>query len=371
MNKTIGYSLVCFYEATAGGHGSSEVSSSLYECLPEEKIIIEIKKKKIFSILEYYKFNYFENIYKLFYILFIFYKLKNFIKKFKENIIIIEGASWIGYSYLFLKLTKFYHSKSVVIYHSHNVEYELRRQKNNLIIAFITRILENKVYKISDFSTAVSINDQKRIKKLYNIDSIIFPNGISKQRLLAKKPKFDIPKKFIIFSGSYSYFYNKLAINKIIYNIMPKILKKDKEIKLIVTGRDFPKNKFKNYSFIQNYINLNKAELNYLIKKSLFMFTPMSKSPGTKMKIIETLLLGANLITSNKGFKGIKYLKTNNLFIYSNIRQMYKQIHYLLKNFKKKNKTKLKYSYSKYYLMENIIKDFFLKIKLKKSSTNK
>ena len=51
MNKTIGYSLVCFYEATAGGHGSSEVSSSLYECLPEEKIIIEIKKKKIFSIL--------------------------------------------------------------------------------------------------------------------------------------------------------------------------------------------------------------------------------------------------------------------------------------------------------------------------------
>ena len=50
---------------------------------------------------------------------------------------------------------------------------------------------------------------------------------------------------------------------------------------------------------------------------------------------------------------------------------MYKQIHYLLKNFKKKNITKLKYSYLKYYLMENIIKNFFLKIKLKKSSTNK
>ena len=37
MNKIIGYSLVCFYEATSGGHGSSEVSNSLYECLPKVK----------------------------------------------------------------------------------------------------------------------------------------------------------------------------------------------------------------------------------------------------------------------------------------------------------------------------------------------
>ena len=186
----------------------------------------------------------------MFHIFFLFYQLKNFIHKFEKKIIIIEGASWIGYSYFFLKLTKYYYPNSLIIYHGHNVEYELRRRKNSFIIAYITRILENKVYKISDFSTVVSIDDQKKIKELYNIDSIIFPNGINKKRLITKKPKFYIPKKFIIFSGSYSYFYNKLAINKIIYEIMPRILKKDKEIKLIITGRDFPENKFRNYEFL-------------------------------------------------------------------------------------------------------------------------
>ena len=165
MNKKIGFALICFYEASAGGHGSAEVSNSLYECLPKKNSkIFEIKKKNIFTFLEYYKFNYLENIYKFFYILIIINQLKNFIKKFKKKIIIIEGASWIGYSYFFLKLIKYYYSRAIIIYHAHNIEYELRQKKNNFIIGFITKILERKIYKLANFATAVSIDDQKKLK---------------------------------------------------------------------------------------------------------------------------------------------------------------------------------------------------------------
>ncbi len=370
INKNFGFAMVCFYEASAGGHGSSEVSSSLYDCLPEKnKELFEIKKKKIFSFFEFYKFNYFENIYKIFYILVLVNKLRNFFLKFEKKIIIIEGASWIGYSYIFLKLIRLYYPKIAIIYHAHNIEYDLRLKKNNSFIAFVTKILEKKVYKLSNFSTAVSINDQIKLKKLYNIKTLVFPNGINKKRLLTKKPKFNIPKKYIIFSGSYSYKYNKEAIDKIIFKIMPKILKKNNNIKLIITGKDFPKNKFKNYNFLRSYIDLDKRELNYVIKKSLFMLAPMSKSPGTKLKIIETLLLEANLITSKAGIAGVTLIKTQNLYVYSSSRQMYRYINCLLNNKQKIKNNKVKKLYYKYYLMENILKDFFAKIQLYKNAT--
>jgi hypothetical protein len=368
MNKKFGFAMVCFYEASAGGHGSSEVSSSLYECLPKNnKELFEIKKQKIIFFFENYKFNYFESIYKIFYTLVLVHKLRKFLKKFEKKIVIIEGASWIGYSYIFLKLIKIYYSKIIIIYHAHNIEYDLRLKKNNLVIAFITKILEKKVYKLSNFSTAVSINDQRKLRKLYKTKTFIFPNGINKKKLLTRKPKFSIPQKFIIFSGSYSYPYNKEAIHKIIFKIMPVILKKYKNIKLIITGKDFPKDKFKDYNFLKNYIDLDKKELNYLIKKSLFMLTPMSKSPGTKLKVIETLLLQANLITSKEGIAGIKLIKNNNLYIYSTTNQMYRYINYLLENNTKIKTNKVKELYFKYYLMENILNKFFSKIKLYKN----
>lgn len=359
--KKKGFAIICFYEASKGGHGASEVTSSLFECLPiNNKKLFEIKKKKLFKLLEYYKCTYFENIYKLLFIPILFIRQKRFLKKYEKKIIIIEGASWIGYSYFFIKLVNIFFSEVTLIYHAHNIEYELRKNKNCFLIAYISKIFEKKVYRLANYSTVVSKIDQKKIKKLYNIKSYIFSNGISKKKLLIRKPKFKIPKKFIIFSGSYSYFYNKLAIDKIIYDIMPKILKKY-DIKLIITGQDFPTDQFKSYFFVKNFINLDKKKLNYLIKNSQFMLAPMQKSPGTKLKIIETLLLGANLITSSEGMRGIKIIKNSNVFIYNNEKQLFNYINYLLKYSRKHLNNK---KYQEHYLMENIIKYFFKEIKL-------
>ena len=372
MKHKIGYALVCFYEASIGGHGSAEVSKSLYECLPKKNSkLFEIKKKKIFFYLENYKFCYLENIYKFFYILIIVNQLKNFISKYNKKIIIIEGASWIGYTYIFFKIIRFFFPKILIIYHAHNIEYDVRKKRNSYIISFITKIIEKKIYKLIDFSTAVSEEDQKRLKQLYNVNAYIFQNGINKKRLLLKKPEFDLPKKYIIYSGSYSYKFNKFTINKIITKIMPIILKKFQDVKLIITGKDFPREKFTKYNFITNYQNLEKEKLNYLIKKSLFMFTPMNNSPGTKLKVIETLLLGGNLITSKSAIKGVKFVKSENLFVYSNINKMYQYIYYLILNHKKNKARNINLSnkfYFKNYLMENILKKFFTEIKLFKNA---
>ena len=101
------------------------------------------------------------------------------------------------------------------------------------------------------------------------------------------------------------------------------------------------------------------------------MFTPMNNSPGTKLKVIETLLLGANLITSKSGIKGVKFVKSNNLFIYSSINKMYQYIYYLILHHKEDKTSSISQSnkfYFKNYLMENILKNFFTEIKLFKNA---
>ena len=51
--------------------------------------------------------------------------------------------------------------------------------------------------------------------------------------------KIKLPKKFILFNGSYSYWPNKQAIDLIINYFHKKILNKNKDVYFIFTGHNF------------------------------------------------------------------------------------------------------------------------------------
>ena len=80
---------------------------------------------------------------------------------------------------LWSKLFKIFNSKVKVIYISHSVEAEIRKKYSNFIIYFLTRYLEGLVFKYSDIATSVSLREKRMIKSLYNINTILLPNGIS------------------------------------------------------------------------------------------------------------------------------------------------------------------------------------------------
>jgi len=360
QNKTC-VALISFYQASKGGHGAAEVTLSLFESLKLKKKLFEIKKNFFFNFLDRHGINYFESLYKLFYLIPLYLKVRKFFLKFEKKIIIIEGASWIGYSYIFTKIIKLFHKNITIIYHAHNIEYALRKnKKSNFFILLLTKILEKKVYNLVNYGTAVSDTDRAILNKLYNVKSLIFNNGINKRRLKYKKFNKKFPKDFLIYPGSYSFFPNKIAIDKLIFKILPIILKKYPKLKLIVTGHGFPLNKFKKYNYINYYKNLEKVELNYLIYKSKFLLAPMSKGPGTKLKIIEALMLGSVIISSKEGMRGIEINNINPPFVFSNQKKMHSIIDYVITNNSKIKKisNKNKFFYRKKYLMENILKIF-------------
>ena len=131
----------------------------------------------------------------------------------------------MGIVFISLIALKILSPKVKIIYHSHSIEYEVRKMVASKFITNITKKLESFVFKNSNISTSVSSIRKKKIKKLYGVKCLILKNGIFRKILKFKKKKY-FNFKYIIYSGSYKYLPNRLAIDFLVKNLMPKLLKK-------------------------------------------------------------------------------------------------------------------------------------------------
>ena len=117
--------------------GSAEVIRSLFLAWPGDKKIFQIshlkinQKKNLKSIFILYE----KPILKLICIPIIIFKILNYLKGSDKKLVVIEGPSWIGYSFLSLILIKLFSPKTKVIYHSHSIEYEVRKMMSSHLIA--------------------------------------------------------------------------------------------------------------------------------------------------------------------------------------------------------------------------------------------
>jgi len=287
--------------------------------------------------------------------------LLNLIKYFnfsKKTILIVEGPSWIFYSFFVIIFFKIFYKNTIIVYRSHSIEYEIRKNNSNFFIAMISKMFENIVYKYSHISTNVSDLEKNKIYKYYKIKTTLFPNSIRVKNLTKiKEKKLILPKKFIMFCGSYDYKPNKFAINYIVEKILPKV--SSQGIKLVLTGgcdTDFNN---------QNIYNLNyvtRSQLKFIYKKCICLFAPLFEGYGTRIKILEALVLGCNVLTTKLGIQGIKYSKSDiSIKITNKPCQMLNNIYLFSKLKKRKNDRKKiikNYSMEKnaYLLFQNVNK---------------
>ena len=364
MNKKTKYAFVAFYPVFPNISGSSEVSGSFFKYWPSNnKKIFYIthlkdnnknKKLKPIKIIK-------ENPYfKIISLISLCFKIVIFLKRTKKSYLIIEGPSWIFYSYVTIKVIKLFVPNTKIIYHSHSIEYEIRKKFNNKIISYLTYFLEKKVFELSNFSTSVSENEYKKIYSLYNKETIIFENGIDLNKI-KKIPKKKINYKYLIYTGSYLYKPNKEAIDILVDDIMPKILILHPNLKLIITGGGYYKKTV--YKWLINKGKLKKKQLYYYLKHAECLVTPLLYGSGTRIKILEALCVGTNVMTTPIGIEGIRYLKKNsNPLILNNIKLFPIYINKLLKNKKKYINKKDTLFYKTKYSMQNLTENFYKKV---------
>ncbi len=351
-NKT---AFVTFFPIMPNNMGSSTVINSRYKSWP--------KKKKLFQISHIKKINnkniktvYIKKetpIYKIIKLPKLSFEIYKYLKNSKNKFIIVEGASWIFYSFFTIFILKIILPHCKIIYISHSVESEIRKKYSNKFIFLITKFLENLVFRFSNYSTTVSIKEKNKILKLYKQKTKIYPNAINIEE---KKIKKKLLQFYIIYTGSYLYKPNKDAIDYLNEQIMPSITKKFPKLKLVLTGGGYNKN----FPWLINKGIVSKKNLYDLIYNSKCMCVPLKFGSGTRIKIIEALTLGTIVISSSIGIEGIKLNKKNPPFIANDKKKIIKTLSMVLKNFNrlKKKSNKNRSFYKKTYSMENITYNF-------------
>ena len=366
MNNKKKFAFAAFYPVLPNISGSSEVSGSFFRYWPSNNkkffYITHLRNNndnnKKFQQIKIFK----ENTYfKIISLISLCYKIIKFLKKTKRPYLIVEGPSWIFYSYVTITIIKFFIPNAKIIYHSHSIEYEIRKKFNNKIISYVTFLLEKKVFNTSNFSTSVSKTECKKIYSLYKKETIIFENGIDLD-YIKKITKKKVNYKYIIYTGSYLYKPNKEAIDVLVKYVMPKILIEHPDIKLIITGGGYQEKK-QNHWLI-NKGKIKKEELYHYLKNAECLVTPLLYGSGTRIKIIESLCIGTKIVTTSIGINGINFLnrKNNNITITDDIKLFPVSINKLLKN--KNNHTNKKdiMFYRNQFSMKNLTKKLYKKI---------
>ena len=346
---------ITFFPIKPDTMGSSAVVNSRFLNWPYKKKIFQLShvKKINNNKIETIFINKEKPIRKIFKLPEIIFRVNKYLKKSKKKIIIIEGASWIFYSFIILFFFKIFFPQKKIIYISHSIESEIRKKFSNIYIYYFTKFLENLVFKYADISTSVSKKEQNKIKSYYKSKTILLPNGITIESFdKNKKINFD----YLIYSGSYFYKPNKDAIDYLNYKIMPKLIIKYPNLKLVLTGGGFNK---KEFPWIINEGIITKRKLYNLLYFSKGLCVPLKFGSGTRIKILEALCLGAIVISSKKGIEGIDLKVINPPYVIKKESNYISKIFEILKNnqeIKKKSVENKKYYLQKYSMIKIVQK---------------
>ncbi len=333
--------IVSFYNSFPPISGAANVTFKFSKYLAGERYLIQLssccEKKKIehginIINLKQVRFEGFRKIFEMFRHAF---NIASEIKNISPNCVVLEGASWAAYNLLLIFLIKQKKIDSLIVYHAHNVEYLLRKQKSPWIIAKITKWAEKNLLKKSDIVTAVSQNDAYHFEKLYGEKSLIVPNGVdiqffdavSNNQIKDIKAKYNLSGKLVLFMGLLAYLPNQEGLDFLINSVFPVVRKKMPDLKLVITG-----GMLKNIEkWIINPGIIPFEEIPILVKACDVCVAPIFSGSGTRVKILEYMAAGKPVVSTTKGAEGISVKNGENLVIADDVENFAEEIVSLVK----------------------------------------
>lgn len=370
--------LISFYEAFPPESGAANVSFNLTKFLPGEKYLMQLSHRRkrggiqdivagdvrLINIRIVSK----SRFLKFFRIFLSFFTIVKKIKDVNPDAVIMEGASWTFYYYILAKCMNLMGLDLMTIYHSHNVEYLLRKEKNIWPVVLLTKYSEKWLMRNADISTAVSNEDADLFKKLYGVEPVLLPNGVDiksftdlrDDEIEKIKKKYHLQGKVVLFMGLAGYKPTDEALDFLSNKVFPKILLKEKSAKLAVLGGKTHISK----EFIINPGMIPYEEVPVFIKACDVCVAPIFSGSGTRLKILEYLAAGKPVVSTTKGAEGLDVRTEKNIIIADDEKKFAEAVFDLLKHPDKAQLIGLngKKLVERSYSWEQIVNDFIKKI---------
>jgi len=234
----------------------------------------------------------------------------NRIKAIDPDCLIFEGSSWSMYHLALLYLVRAARVKSIIVYHAHNVEYVLRRQKNSFLVAWLTKWAEGLLLKKTDLNTAVSEIDAQSFERLYGTRPILLPNGVDLERFQAVTPenveavrkRYHLSGKLVLFMGLTAYQPNREAVEFLVGRVFPGLITHLPEARLAVIGGDVGYEK----AWLIAPGNIPYRDIPAFIAACDVCVAPIFSGSGTRLKILEYLAASKPVVSTSKGAEGLQ-----------------------------------------------------------------
>ncbi len=237
------------------------------------------------------------------------------LKQVNFDIVIIDGVFMASY----IPVIKQY-TKAKILLRTHNVEHQiwdrhLITEKNKLKKAYLT--LQNKrlkTYEINAFKQADAIvtitdEDKKNISGL--VSGKMIATCLTGINLDSYKSVYEVSKPDTLFHfASMDWMPNIEAVDWLINDIWPKVIKQMPDAELIIAGRGMPE-RFKqttekNIKIITNVESSSEFYSTYDI-----MLVPLLSGSGLRIKLVEGLAYAKPVITTTIGAEGIPYAQND------------------------------------------------------------
>ena len=339
--------IISLYESFPPKFGTATITFNMARHLPGIKHLIQTvdnnSEKNIGNATRVISFKLASKrrLIKFFSLLRIYDRIVAKTEEIDPDFVILEGGSWAVYQMALLRKLRKKRVRAKIVYHVHNVEYELRKQKENFLICVLTRFAEKILLMESDLSFSVSDRDSDYFQNIYGIRPNVLPTSVDIEkfsktdfiRVNEIRAKYGIEDNSILFIGSVGYKPNDEAIQLLIEEIMPEVINKIENARLIVLGGNVDSKQ----EYLINPGSVPHDDIPSFIQACDLCVAPIISGSGTRLKILEYLACGKAVVSTSKGAEGIDLEKGKEIVISNDVHDFSEKIVGLLKNDKERN----------------------------------
>lgn len=187
-----------------------------------------------------------------------------------------------------------------------------------------TRKFEEKTWRQADACLAVSPENKKEIEKASGRKCYLVSNGVDLD-FFSFWPRQPQKPATILFVGNFKYIQNQDTARFLIYKVMPLLKRRLPNLKLLLVGRQPPKD-------LKAYVKSDVEDIRQVYQKADLLLAPIRIGSGTKFKILEAMASGLPVITTKVGIEGIPARDTREVIIQDEPEGMAESAVSLLKN---------------------------------------
>ncbi|MBU1125649.1 MAG: glycosyltransferase family 4 protein [Candidatus Omnitrophica bacterium] len=333
---------VCFYRVFPPTFGSAALTYQFFQNLRAEKLLIQIDTPRnkqslaegtpVFNLCTWSHRWYVKWV-------FILIQIPVVVRLLQTNrpdTIIIEGGSWVVYAALAFASLSHARVKAKVIYHAHNVEYLLRKKKNNILIACVTRWAEGYVMRHADTIVAVSSIDAAHFQRLYQIQAQVNLPAVSLDTFAKVTPaqinsvcrRYGYNGNSVLFMGLQAYKPNRQALDFLISQVFPQVLRSIPDAQLVVIGgKVLPRR-----SWLVNPGIVPFEDMPALISSAAVCTAPVFSGSGVRIKILEYMAAARPVVATTKAKEGLLVSDGEDIYLADSAVQFAEKIVYVLRN---------------------------------------